>query len=220
MILPVLNGMRHMDTLRAHFGAQHVLGGAARIATTLDEQGRIIDQFNFHDLAYGEWSGESSARILSLDQFMRGAGFDARLSREIEREMWEKWAMLASLGAITCLMDGTVGQVARAPGGIELVHEFFADVAAVVAAAWQPLSEPFKSQVLALLTNKSSSLTSSLYRDMKSGRQIEAEQIIGDLVARADAKGITAPLLSAALVRLKVYELSTAAGEGGGPAAS
>jgi 2-dehydropantoate 2-reductase len=206
VILPVLNGMRHMDVLRSRFGATHVIGGAAKIATTLDERGRIVDQASFHDLAYGEWSGQESSRILALNQFMREAGFDARLSADIEREMWEKWAMLASLGAITCLMDGAIGQVARAPGGLDFVHALLAEVASAIAAAWRPLSDSFKSKVLSLLTDRASSLTASMYRDMKAGQRIEADQIVGDLLMRAAEKRVATPLLSATLSRLKVYE--------------
>jgi 2-dehydropantoate 2-reductase len=214
MILPVLNGMKHMDALRARFGAARVIGGVARIATTLDEQGRILDQAGFHDLIYGEWSGERTSRILALHEFMRAAGFDARLSTEIEREMWEKWAMLASLGAVTCVMDGDVGAVARARGGTEFVQALFAEVVATIAAGWRPLADPFKSQVLALLTDRGSSLTSSMYRDMKAGHRIEADQIIGDLVRRAAANGVATPLLSTVLVRLTVYEEAQASNKG------
>jgi 2-dehydropantoate 2-reductase len=57
MILPVLNGMKHMDILHSRFGAHRVIGGVARIASNLDERGRILDQADFHDLIYGEWSG-------------------------------------------------------------------------------------------------------------------------------------------------------------------
>lgn len=206
MILPVLNGMKHVDILRARFGALHVIGGVAKIASTLDEQGRILDQADFHDLAYGEWNGERSARILAVDQFMTEAGFKARLSGDIERDMWEKWAMLATLAAVTCLMDGDIGQVARAPGGIDLVQRLFGEVVAAIAAAWGALSAPFKAQVLSLLTDRGSSLTSSMYRDMKGGYRVEADQIIGDLVMRGAEKGIATPLLSAVLTRLKVYE--------------
>jgi 2-dehydropantoate 2-reductase len=213
-ILPLLNGMKHMDALRSRFGEPQVLGGVARIATSLDEQGRILDQASFHDLSYGEWSGVRSSRILALDEFMRGAGFDARLSTEIEREMWEKWAMLASLGAVTCLMDGDIGSVARAPGGIEFVQRLFAEVVATIGAAWGALAEPFKSQVLALLTDRSSRLTSSMYRDMKGGHRIEADQIIGDLVRRAAATGVATPLLSTVLARLSVYEQIEGATQG------
>jgi 2-dehydropantoate 2-reductase len=206
MILPVLNGMRHVAVLRSRFGSAHVIGGVAKIASTLDERGRIVDQADFHDLAYGEWGGEKTARILALDELMTGAGFQARLSADIERDMWEKWAMLASLAAITCLLDGDIGQVARAPGGIDLVKSLFAEVAAAIGAEWRPLADPFKTQVLSILTNRASSLTSSMYRDMKSGSRVEADQIIGDLVMRATARGIATPLLAAALTRLKVYE--------------
>ena len=206
MILPVLNGMKHVDILRARFGSAHVIGGVAKIASTLDERGRIVDQADFHDLAYGEWNGERTARILALDEFMRDAGFEARLSADIERDMWEKWAMLASLAAITCLLDGDIGQVARAPGGIDLVESLIGEVIATIEAAWRSLSDPFKTQVRSLLTNRGSSLTASMYRDMKGGHRVEADQIIGDLVTRAAAKGVATPLLSAALIRLRVYE--------------
>jgi 2-dehydropantoate 2-reductase len=210
MILPVLNGMKHVDILRARFGSAHVIGGVAKIASTLDERGRVVDQADFHDLAYGEWNGERTARVLALDEFMRGAGFEARLSADIERDMWEKWVMLASLAAITCLLDGDIGQVARAPGGIDLVESLIGEVVATVEAAWRSLSDPFKTQVLSLLTNRGSSLTASMYRDMKGGHRVEADQIIGDLVMRAAAKGVATPLLSAALIRLKVYEVRQA----------
>jgi 2-dehydropantoate 2-reductase len=214
VILPVLNGMKHVDILRSRFGLPHVIGGVAKIASSLDERGRIVDHADFHDLAYGEWSRERSDRILALDQFMTGAGFEARLATDIEREMWEKWAMLASLGAITCLLDGDIGQVARARGGIDLVKSLFGEVVAVISAAWRPLSDPFKAQVLSLLTDRGSSLTSSMYRDMKGDNPVEADQIIGDLVVRATAKAINTPLLSTALTRLKVYEEIRAARSG------
>jgi 2-dehydropantoate 2-reductase len=206
MILPVLNGMKHIDSLRSSFGRPHVIGGVAKIATSLDERGRILDHATFHDLAYGEWSGEMSERTLALDKFMRDAGFDARLSEEIEREMWEKWAMLASLGAVTCLMDGDIGQVARALGGLAFVEALVAEVVGVIDAVWRPLSDTFKAQAYSQLTERTSGQTSSMYRDMKAGHRLEADQIIGDLVARAAAKGMATPLLSAVLVRLKVYE--------------
>ena len=122
--------------------------------------------------------------------------------------------MLASLGAITCLLDGDIGQVARAPGGIDFVRSLVSEVVAAIGAAWRPVSEPFKAQVLSLMTNRGSSITASMYRDMKGGYRVEADQIIGDLVMRASAKGIATPLLSAALTRLKVYE-ERQAGQGG-----
>lgn len=206
LILPVLNGMKHLDELRSRFGAEAIIGGLAQIVTSLDEQGRIVDQGAFHDLVYGEWNGARSSRIVALDQQLDGAGFSARLSLHIEREMWEKWAFLSSMAAVTCLMAGDLGQVARTPGGVGFVERLFAEVTQAVAAAGQPLSQGFRSRTLSLLTDRSSTLTSSMFRDMKAGRPVEAEQIIGDLLARATARGVATPMLASVLVRLQVYQ--------------
>jgi len=103
-------------------------------------------------------------------------------------------------------MDAEVGHIAGAPGGTEFVQRLFAEVVATVGAEWRALTDAFKSQVLALLTDGASNLTSSMYRDMKSAHRIEADQIVGDLVRHAAARGVATPLLSTVLVRLKVYE--------------
>ena len=205
MIVPVLNGMQHIDTLRSRFGAQRVIGGFAQIVTSVDEEGRIVDQGAFHDLVYGEWDGTRSKRILELDEHLQGAGFSARLSAHIEREMWEKWAFLSSMAAVTCLLHADVGQVARTAAGPRFVQSLFAEVSAVIAAEGQPLSQAFRERTLSLLTDRVSTLTSSMFRDMQAGRPVEADQIIGDLIARASASGVATPLLNSVLARLEVY---------------
>jgi 2-dehydropantoate 2-reductase len=58
MIMPVLNGMRHMDTLAERFGANSVVGCACRIVGSIDDQGRIVQGNALQDIAYGEMSGE------------------------------------------------------------------------------------------------------------------------------------------------------------------
>jgi len=137
---------------------------------------------------------------------MQGAGFDARLSLTIEREMWEKWVLLATVGGITCLMRGNIGEIACAPGGTDLSLRFLDEVTAVVIAVGKKPSKVFLSDTRALLTEKRSTMTSSMYRDLQKGAPVEAEQIIGDLVAHARGAGITTPLLDAAYAHLSIYQ--------------
>ncbi len=63
MIMPVLNGMRHLDALIARFGETPVLGGVCLVASTIDPEGRIKQLAGFQSLIYGERNGEKSARI-------------------------------------------------------------------------------------------------------------------------------------------------------------
>jgi 2-dehydropantoate 2-reductase len=206
MILPVLNGMRHVDAIRARFGAQALIGGLCRIPAQLDEAGRVIQMGKFHDLAYGEMDGSRSERILALDAALRGAGFDAKLTSEIEREMWEKWTLLAALGGICCLMRGTVGEVAAAPGGREFSAALVEEVVAAVRAVGKAPSDAFIANTRETLTRSGSAHTSSMYRDLQKGGAVEADQIVGDLLARAKQAGIAMPLLSLAYANLCVYQ--------------
>ena len=206
MILPVLNGMKHVDTLIARFGEAAVIGGLCKVATTLDDQGRIIQLGPMQEVAYGERDGSVSPRIQRLDAAMQGAGFTARLSTAIGREMWEKWVLLASLGGTTCLMRGAVGEIEGAPGGVDFALAFLDEVVAVITAVGEAPGEACVAGARAMLTAKGSPATSSMYRDLQSGARIEADQIIGDLLARGRQAGVVTPLLAAAYANLALYQ--------------
>jgi 2-dehydropantoate 2-reductase len=206
MILPVLNGMKHVDILTERFGKRGVVGCACKIVGSVDDEGRIVQHNPIQDIAYGEWGGEVSPRIKSLDHFMRDAGFDARLSPAIEREMWEKWILLAGLGGINCLMRGNIGEVALAPRGTEFALAVLEEIVAVVAAVGVPPSPEFATAARIALTATDSSLTSSMYRDLHRGVLTEADQIVGDLIARGHKAGLSMPLLDAIYANLCVYQ--------------
>jgi 2-dehydropantoate 2-reductase len=211
MILPILNGMKHMDTLAARFGARAVIGGACKAATKLDKQGRIIQFTKLQDLAYGEMDGSRSERVSRLDEFMQGAGFDARLSQSIALEMWQKWTLLATLGGVTCLMRGNTGEIEAAHGGREFLTKFLGEVVSVIQAVSAPLGEAFIADTTAALLTPGAPTTSSLYRDLQEGNPIEADQILGDLLKRGAKAGLHTPLLSAAYAHLCVYQNRLAA---------
>src|SRR5579859_3163397 len=206
MILPVLHGMKHVDMLTARFGAKAVVGCVCKVATMLDDDGRIVQFNQLQDLAYGEMDGERTARIEWLDQTLQGAGFDARLSPTIERDMWEKWILLATIGGVTCLMRGAIGEIAAVPGGSEFALAFLNEVMAIAAAEGQPPSEPFVTATRAMVTQAGSPLTSSMYRDLMKNRAVEVDQILGDLLLRARRLHMKTPLLAAAFLNLSVYQ--------------
>jgi 2-dehydropantoate 2-reductase len=211
MILPVLNGMKHVDAIVARFGVEALAGCVCKVATILDDDGRIVQFTKLQDLAYGEMNGRRSVRIEALDRAMQGAGFDARLSETIERDMWEKWILLATIGGVTNLMRGAIGEIEAVPGGAEFALAFLDEVIAVVTAEGHPPSEPFVTATRAAVTQKGSPLTSSMYRDLMKHRPVEVDQILGDLLVRARRLHMKTPLLAAAFVHLSVYQNRLAA---------
>jgi 2-dehydropantoate 2-reductase len=206
MIFPVLNGMRHIDLLTKRFGENEVIGGVCLVATEMDDEGRIVQLADFQQLVYGERNRAMTPRLQTLHATLQGAGFDARLSTDIMRAMWEKWVQLASLGAITCLMRGTIGEIVAAPGGADLSLKVLDESAAVATACGYKPSEKVLARHAAAMTEPGSQLTSSMYRDLRKGAPVEADHILGDLIERGDAHGVATPLLQAAFVNLRVYQ--------------
>jgi 2-dehydropantoate 2-reductase len=206
MILPVLNGMRHVDLLTKRFGEHAVIGGVCEVASEIDDEGRIVQLADFQQLIYGERNGETTPRLQTLDATLQGRGFDARLSTDIMQEMWEKWVQLASLGAITCLMRGAIGEIVAVPGGADLSLKVLDESVAVATACGHKPSEALLSTHAGAMTAPGSQLTSSMYRDLRKGAPVEADHILGDFIERGDAHRVATPLLKAAFINLRVYQ--------------
>jgi 2-dehydropantoate 2-reductase len=205
MILPALNGMRHMDLLDERFGRGAVLGGVCMVVTELDEEGRIRQLTDFQSLIYGERDGSNTLRLERVDEALRGAGFDAAVSSHILEDMWQKWVQLATVGAMTCLMRANIGEIASIPGGAELSVSVLGESAAVASACGYPQSQEFLKKMTGQLNNQSSTLTTSTYRDLKKGLPVEVDTILGDLIDRGRKRGVVTPILEAAFVNLSVY---------------
>ena len=206
MIYPVLNGMRHIETLARRFGERPVLGGVCLVATDLDEQGRIVQMNSMQKLIYGELNGEITSRIRSFDETMRNAGFETELSTNIMQAMWQKWVMIASLGLVTCLLDGPIGEINAVPYGDETALRAVEECVAVAAACGFPPSQPLLEDIRKRATTKGSNLTSSMYRDLKKGAPVEVDTILGDLLDHGRSHKVDTPLLQAGCVRLRVYQ--------------
>jgi 2-dehydropantoate 2-reductase len=206
MIFPVLNGMRHIDLLVERFGKEAVLGGVCMVSTEVDDQGRIRQLTDFQRLIFGELDGRSTPRLQRLDEALRGAGFDTAISDNILRDMWQKWVQLATLGALTCLLRGNVGEMASVSGGAEIARMALRESCSIASANGYPQSEAFLADQAAKLMAAGSPLTSSMYRDLKKGAPVEVDTILGDLLERGRKHGLAAPILQAAYVSLSIYQ--------------
>ncbi|MBI4195611.1 MAG: 2-dehydropantoate 2-reductase [Betaproteobacteria bacterium] len=205
-ILPMLNGLRHIDELAGRFGAVRVLGGLAHIAVTLTPDGEIHHLGNFHLLAFGERSGGRSPRCEAFSEICAEANFASRLSDNINLELWEKFVFLATLAGMTCLMRANVGAIMRADDGEALTRDMLEECRRVAAVSGHPPRPDVLAGYSATLTERGSKLTASVLRDIERGARIEGEHIVGDMLRRARALGIVTPLLRAALAHLQAYE--------------
>ena len=205
-IIPLLNGMLHLDVLDQKFGRERVLGGLCAIAVTLNERREVVQLAPMQSLTFGERDGKMSGRVRAIAEVFASGEFGAVASEHIIQEMWEKWIFLATLAASTSLMRTSLGNILAAPGGKDFVLGVLDECIGIATAEGYGPRAPFLERSRNTLTDEGSQLTASMFRDIKAGAPVEADHVIGDLIARGDGAKVPVPRLRTAYTHLKAYE--------------
>jgi 2-dehydropantoate 2-reductase len=201
-LLPLLNGVAHMDQLDATFGAHRVLGGVAHIAATLSKAG-VVRQLNpLHILTMGHREPAQATLARAFFEACKAANFDAIYSEDITQTLWDKWTFLATLAGSTTLFRSGVGAVTAKPEGAALMTRMYGECLAVATAFGQPVGEAAQDKARGILMAPGSDFTASMLRDLLGDQRTEHEHILGDMARRATAKGIDAPLITAAYIHM------------------
>ncbi len=209
-VLPLLNGLAHLDALDAAFGAGRVLGGLCHISVTLDADGAIRQFGALERLTFG--SRDGSAVPAAVRDALLALGDPVVESTDILAAMWEKFVFIATLAGITCLMRGAVGAIVATPDGAALIRRLYDECVSIAAASGHAPGADAIAAAQATLTAARSPLKASMLRDIERGARTECEHVLGDLRRRAAVSGLDVPLLSAALAHLRVHEAARAAG--------
>ena len=204
-VLPFLNGMSHLDALDARFGRDRVMGGVAYIASQLSPEGVILHLNDLHRVVFGPRAASQKSVCDALSAALTGVKFDWKQLDNVEQAMWDKWVLLASLAGITCLMRAAVGDIVATGSGEKLILALLAENASVAKAEGYATPEPVMANYRSMLTQKSSTFTASMLRDVESGGQAEGDHILGALLARARKHGVAAPVLETAVTNLEAY---------------
>ena len=207
-VVPVLNGLQHLDALDARFGRERIVGGVARIGATLAADGTVVHASPFAALSCGERDKDRPPRaaLVAFADALKPAGIDGGLHPDIMQDMWDKWVMLGTLASMTCAMRAPVGDILATADGEALMREIIAECRAVAAAGGHEPSDNALKMVEGIVLARGSMFAASLLHDLERGGKVEADHIVGDLLARARAAGIAAPNLRFAFAHLQAYE--------------
>lgn len=211
MVLPLLNGIAHLDVLIKAFGTEKVIGGLCFIETTLAQDGKIIQTSPIHDLVFGERTGEKTARILQLEKAFSDTKASFRLSEKIQQEMWHKYLFITSLSGITSLFRSPIGPIRDQEHGWNTIDRLVHEAAAIMERIGAPLAEGAMKATLGKMNEIGHGMKSSLQRDMEKSLLTEADHLFGYLLENARRFGLEAPILSAIYANVKVYESQLAA---------
>jgi 2-dehydropantoate 2-reductase len=210
-VLPLLNGMSHIDALRAAFGASCVLGGLAQIQATLAPDGTVRHLAPLAAIQFGELDGSISERVRRLEAIYPGTSVQARAVGNIMGAMWAKLVFLGTLAAATVLMRANMGEIRASPGGGAWVDRLLDRSVAIAAAHGHPPPDDVIARYRAVMQSDPG-VHASMLRDLEGGGPIEADHVLGFLLDAARSAGIDASLHETAFIHAKAYEARRAAG--------
>jgi 2-dehydropantoate 2-reductase len=205
-ILPLLNGLVHLDKLDAAFGPERVLGGVAYVGAVLQPDGSIRHVNRLSGIAQGERAGGASKRTEAIAAEFASTPVSVPVNENILQEMWEKFFMMGAMAGMNCLLRGNIGEIAATRDGRTLMLSALGECRAIAnAAGYEPRAQA-RERVETMLTEPGSVNSASMRQDLEAGRRTEADAIVGDMLRRARDFGLATPLLSAAYCALQIHE--------------
>lgn len=209
-LLPVQNGIAHIEQLRSLLGCPAVLGGVAMISAHSPTPGVIESPGGFHYLEFGEIGGESSARCTAIAQAITAAGIKATVSPNIQERMW--WKLAGVCGAsVFCVMRGNKGQVWQFAETHDLVRQVVAEGVTVAQAHGFTLSPTQPEEVIKVFDSVPPQYKPSMLVDLEHHRRLELEAWNGAITRLGRAASIPTPANDFIYACLKPYVNGTQA---------
>jgi 2-dehydropantoate 2-reductase len=206
-VLPILNGLAHYPLLDARFGAGQVIGGMCIISAGKGPDGEVVHFGNGASITFGERDGVArGGRCDALAAALTQAKIDHVHSADITRDLWAKFTFLTTLAGATCLFRASIGDIVGTDDGRQLIEQLYNECLAVARESDQAVPDQARSMAWKVLTQEGSPLTASMLRDLESGQKIEGAHIVGDMLVRAHARGVRAPMLETAWAHLQAFE--------------
>lgn len=194
MILPLLNGMEHIDILVSEFGREHVIGGLCRISAFVADAGHIKHVGIYPYIAFGELNKTKSERILKLfNTFKKISGSTFEAHDDIELAMWEKYLLISAFSGVGAVTRQPVGVFRAIPESRALFRRALEEVVLVANARGIALTENSVQAVMDRIDNTQPDMMASMQKDIIEGRPSELEAQTGALVRMARELSVSVP---------------------------
>lgn len=206
LIVSLQNGLGLLEHYRKAFHGRTVMGvtsmGAMMIAP-----GSVF------------YAGEGETRFASLEEgdaaavtvaeAFEGAGMEAGVSEDIERDIWMKVVMNSAINPLTALVRQKNGYILKDQGLLSLAIKTCQESTAVAIASGIDLDQQAMVEKLTHVLRKTSENKSSMLQDLESRRRTEIEEITGEVVVRGEKVGAAVPLNRTLLLLLRALSNQT-----------
>jgi 2-dehydropantoate 2-reductase len=193
VVLPLQNGVEAAEQVAARLGRERVLVGLCGTLSWVAGPGRIRSLGNTHFVRFGEPDNRKSERVQGLLQAFVESGTRAEVPDDIHAALWEKFLFVVSMGGVGSVARASVGVVRTLPETRALLRQCMEEIAAVGRAGGVVLREDVVERALRFLDGLDPAGTTSLQRDLTTGRPSELDAWNGAVVRLGLDRGVPTP---------------------------
>ncbi|GAB4499668.1 MAG: 2-dehydropantoate 2-reductase [Anaerolineales bacterium] len=194
IILPLLNGMEHMDKLLSAFGASHVLGGLCRISAFIGEPGVIRHVGIKPQIAFGEWDNSKSERVANIcTMFSAISEIVTEIPDDIQTAMWEKFIFISGTSGVGAYTRQPIGEIRANPEARAMLQNAFEETAAVARTRGAAIADDFVQATMQRIDSIAPHVIPSMQKDMMECRPSELNEQTGAVIRLGKAAGVPTP---------------------------
>ncbi|GGE39367.1 2-dehydropantoate 2-reductase [Agaricicola taiwanensis] len=187
------NGIYKDEVLKNRLPPASLMGGVSYISAFIEKPGVISHKGKMQGLSFGKYDGARSSRAEALLAACARAGISAKLSADIERDIWEKFVFLVGLSAVTTAMRQPIGVIRENPQARSFLRDLMQEVVTVGRANGVNLAPDFAENRLIFTDTLPPEMIASMFHDLQTGNRLEVPWLSGSVVEQGRRLGIDTP---------------------------
>ncbi|MBS4174652.1 ketopantoate reductase family protein [Bacillus sp. FJAT-49736] len=205
-ILPLLNGVQHIEFLTNRYGEENILGGLCLIESTLNKDGDIVHTSDMQDIVFGALNGNNSKFHFQVKEMLEQSSVGAALTDNIVREMWNKFIFITTFSGITSATRQPIGVAMNDDITKDLLTDFIQEIYQTAVSLEIPVAKDIVEIITRKIENLPPNMTSSMHRDLEKGQPLELEYLQGYVLEQASKRGKKVPVTRSIYSLLHPYK--------------
>jgi len=202
------NGVDSVDRISSVVGAEHTVGGAAYIATTIASPGIIKHTSQFATIRFGRADKRPDDTLNAFVDAGKAAKLDIALSADIDRELWQKFIFLTAMAGSTAALRSPIGPIAADPELRGFFRALMEEAFAVGKAKGVALDPAYLEERVNFLASKvEPGMKASMAHDLERGNRLELDWLAGKVRALGREFGIPTPASDTVYTVLKLHRM-------------
>jgi 2-dehydropantoate 2-reductase len=197
------NGLKSENIFKKYFASDKVLRSVINVAASLEAPGKLLHRADDFVIL-----PNTDGLAVQLLQILESVGVMGKLSDDIQVDIWSKVAWNAAFNSVTALTRLTTKPVLEDKEGLNLIKQLLEEVHLLAKANNINLPFDLPEQKIQHTLKKLGDISTSTLEDVKNGKKIEYNALLGDLIEEAQRLKIEVPHLQTAFTLLKLLDKS------------